>query len=44
MRELMCRQRGEGANAAAQQGFFEFLWRVGDGGEPVHLDIGEDMI
>lgn len=44
MRELLCRQRGEAANAAAQQGFSEFLLRIGDGKEPVHADLGEDMI
>lgn len=29
MMELLCRQRGEVANAAAQQGFSEFLLRIG---------------
>ena len=44
MRELLCRQRGEAATAAAQQGFSELLLRIGDGREPVHADVGEDMI
>ena len=43
MRELLFRQRGEAATAAAQQGFSELL-RIGDGREPVHADLGEDMI
>ena len=44
MRELLCRQRGEAAPAAAQQGFSELLLRIGDGREPVHADLEEDMI
>ena len=44
MRELLCRQRGEAANAAAQQGFSKFLLRIGDGREPVHADLGDSFL
>ena len=42
MRECLCRQQGDAANAIAQQQFSDFLLRIGDGREPVVT--GEDMI
>ena len=44
MRELLCRQNGDLANAAAQQAFSDFLLRIGEGREPIHAEMGDDMI
>ena len=43
MRELSCCQHDD-ANAAAQQGLSELLLRLGHGREPVHTELGENMI
>ena len=44
MRELTCCQSGEAEDAAAQQGFSWFHFRIGDRREPVPADLGDYMI